>query len=433
MLYARLIAYEFHIRYNMSMDIIDSFEKCFNDKYEKLQSRKITDSVENLFVISSFDNFLNKIHVSSEKVFSYYTIQETFRTKHNHYELWGKDSFLMPYNIMLSVFSNKPHLNNILEKFISFIFSISGTSNYVCICSDSINLNLHETIKYYIKDIIYIPKTCLKWRAPLDDQDLLGEYIKIYKKCDNGFIPIIDCNVFKYNNEEVIDISSNLFTLDCLTNNVNNIYEGQLFFGVDSIILNSYDVKKISKLYPFLCVLFSIVVLIINDVSPSSNRRGSILRSLFNFLFELSINVNFKILEDIDLLKKIIQKYIDNLECYFTMRGNIALDCVFSVVTNEIEKITNKHSNKNLNKFLSKIKGFSVDNLYKEILYAKESLGFNPHLMLNFMKNSGVIDENKYKVLSEKFIYISNVSVVPIQKNDMIDKEFLKNIFLQKG
>jgi len=413
------------------MNVIGKFEQCFKN-YVKLDSRGITKNEQNLFIISSFDNFIKKIKTSNDTSFSYYTIQETFRTKTEHYQLWGVDSFLMPYNIMLSIFSNQGNLGEVFEEFLFFIFSIAEGDDYVCVCSNDVNQSLYKPIINNIQDIIYVPKESLKWTAPIEDEYLFGEYIKIYKRCENGFIPVLDANIFKYNKQDVVDISSNFFTLDCIHNNLKHVYESKLFKNIDVIFYEKYKKEFLPDFYKFICVLLSITVLLINGVKPSSKKRGSVLRLLLNMFFELSFIENFNIMQNKELIEKLIATFVINLKNYLGINTSYSLEDLVRIFNFEIDRINNKHNIEYIIKMVRKINDFSTNNLSFKLLEYKENFGLIPKVVLKVMVDYGIIDKTIYNIVLNKFIYNSNVSVIPINKNDSINDEFLQNIFLMQ-
>ena len=148
--------------------------------------------------------------------------------------------------------------------------------------------------------------------------------------------------------------------------------------------------------------------------------------------FELSFIENFNIMQNKELIEKLIATFVINLKNYLGINTSYSLEDLVRIFNFEIDRINNKHNIEYIIKMVRKINDFSTNNLSFKLLEYKENFGLIPKVVLKVMVDYGIIDKTIYNIVLNKFIYNSNVSVIPINKNDSINDEFLQNIFLMQ-
>ncbi|MBE5913077.1 MAG: hypothetical protein E7274_03320 [Pseudobutyrivibrio ruminis] len=291
------------------MRVRDIFREYYGKEYKEIEEKSLigSENGNTNYVISSFDNIVSKIY-SDEERFKYYTIQRTFRTKPSHEPLWGKDSFLLPFNIMMSTFCDCTTIREEILKAIFFLRKLNinpADLVYVCTQNDKEIVDELKKEKEGIKSSICVNERALAWKAIVNGNPLEGHYLKIYKRHYTGFVLVVDCTIINLVNRQIVDISYSELVLETLNSGKNTIYECRL---LDELILkNNY--LKIGDRYKFCAMFISIMAVLIDGGIPSASKLGSPIRKLIkNVYYEIYGDINL-IINNIDIAIKALENY----------------------------------------------------------------------------------------------------------------------------
>lgn len=408
------------------MDIRNEFINYYKELgYLLIEEKKLvnnnSESVK--YIISSFDNLIPHIN-DKEKKYFYCTVQRTFRTKRSHEELWGKDGFLLPINIMLSHFTYNSDVEKVLIDSLNFIYeklNINKNELYCVYCEQDNHL-INNTIADYIsiENCVCVPIETIRWNAPVNGYELNGHYIKIYKKHYNGFVLILDCNFIEYNNKLITDISMSQFILESCINDKKNVYETKL---LSSLLKMAKEDENVNNPYLFVCIFASICMVLADGGNTSYH--GSPLRKLFRFLFSS--------LENKDLsVEKYINDIYNNMPNY-GIRPIIDKSKMISIYCKELERLSKIYkSNENkINALVEELLNNKENaEVASKIRYMEKTYGLDYRMIIN------KLNKNNFKntlLIKEQLSYPHPTCAIPIVDDKVVkDKEFLKSLFMER-
>jgi len=411
------------------MNIRKKFENYYQGLgYKCLTEKKLLDkNSQNVqFVISSFDNLI-PILKRGESDFSYYTVQRTFRTKNSHIALWGNDSFLLPFNIMMSSFSHVQQSETVINESLDFLikqlhldpldlFCVFSTPDKELVCKTYTKYLLEE-------NYICVPETTLKWEAPLSDKILSGRYIKIYKRHYTGFILVMDCNIFRYQQKKVVDITFPQLVVEAITNKYNTVYETYLLRDITKKARSDFAIKNLTL---FTCLFVSIIAAMSDGAVPNATREGSSLRKLVRICF---FTVDYKKVD----LYSYIKIWVSVMGSY-NFSTNRSVEEFLELWKREFIRIerNNKYADKTVNECINRIinKELDFDKIIEIISEAESTYGIDHRYYIEKLKSAGyteIID------IESAFILEHSTCAIPIDyhlKNT--NREFLKQLFIER-
>lgn len=411
------------------MTIRKKFEEYYKSLgYKCLEEKNLVDrNSQNVhFVISSFDNLIPVLEQGLSN-FLFYTIQRTFRTKNSHIALWGKDSFLLPINVMMSIFSHTDQPETTLVESLSFLIEQTelNPAELFCVYSDSDATLVNKTYGKYLKpeNSICVPEATLKWSAPLGRKLLSGRYIKVYKRHYTGFILVMDCNIFTYKGKKVVDITFPQFTLEAATDNLNTVYETVL---LRNTVNKAAGDPAVYDPILFSCLFISLTAAMSDGALPTAAKEGSALRKLMRICYFTVDFLNLDLLQYINYWVAVCEKY--------NFHPTISTNELAQIWKSEFMRIekNNRNADKILNQLLPEVmRGeVSLDTVIKNVINLESTYGIDHRYSIKKLRAAKYVHVDD---VERAFSFAHSTCAIPMDysmKNT--SKEFLRSLFMER-
>jgi alanyl-tRNA synthetase len=411
------------------MNVRKEFEDYYNHLgYICLEEKNIIDrnSQKVQFIISSFDNLL-PILERNVCDFTYYTVQRTFRTKNSHVGLWGKDAFLTPFNIMMSSFSHVTDCDKVIIEALEFLFNRLSffSKDLFCVYGETKRETVENTYgKYLSKDnFICVPEKTMLWKAPVKDDELSGNYIKLYKRHYSGFVLVMDCNIFTYLSKNVVDITIPLFAAEAIVNGNNTIFDTSLFHNI--VLCASTDSSVRDSLL-FACIFVPVTIALSDGATPNATKEGSSIRKLIRICYYIINAKTINIYTYINLLMFVIKKYCPLLEINVEEIKRIWLS-----EFNRIEK-NNRIADHKIDNMIAKVNKyeFSVEQVIENISNMESTYGIDHRYFIGKLKNTTY---NHTKEVEHAFVSKHPTCAMPVDYNfKKTERDFLMSLFIER-
>lgn len=411
------------------MTIRKKFEEYYKKaSYQCLEEKNLIDrnSPNVQFIISSFDNLVPILEQGLSD-FSFYTVQRTFRTKNSHVALWGKDSFLLPLNVMMSTFSHTDDPEKVLYESLNFLIEQAHLDpvDLYCVFSDPDTALVNKTYGKYLEkeNYICVPEATLKWSAPLGRELLSGRYIKVYKRHYTGFILVMDCNIFTYQEKKVVDLTFPQLTLEAATDNLNTVYETVL---LRDIVNQASEDPTINDPMLFSCLFISSTAAMSDGALPNATKEGSSLRKLMRICYFTVDAPKIDLLLYINFWAAVCDKY--------NFHPTVSPKVLVQLWTSEFSRIekNNRYADKILNQFLSQVvRGeLTFDNVIKNVLNLEATYGIDHRYSIKKLRAT---EYAHVEDIESAFTLSHSTCAIPMDyslKNT--NKEFLRSLFMER-
>lgn len=413
------------------MDVRKFFEQFYSEaSFECIPEKALVqhDGENVQYVISSFDNLVASLN-NEEQHFKKYVVQRTFRTKKSHVPLWGTDAFLIPFNVMMSIFVHCAEVTDTIEMALHFLFRELGLNNndIYCVHSEEDQELIDMVFNRYVpeKNFICVPNEALLWEAPIKREILHGRYIKLYKRHFTGYILLMDCNIFPYMNGYVVDISHSLFVLDAILLDNNTIYGTSLF---KKMCEKSLDIPNISEQYRFLGVFLSATVALLDGGIPDATKKGSSLRKVMKQCYNI-----FR--PSIDQLQELVMDITVALN-FYDIHCPMAPAFAAEQWNHEFERIewTIKKNERHINDFCEKVSTFQdVTTFMVELERLESTFGIDKVYLINLLRDRDKITYADYCTLVQKITPNHPTCAIPVEGNiENVNPDFLRSLFLER-
>lgn len=415
-------------------NIRNIFEDFFTKKnFEILpESKLINDDIKNTyFTISSMDNLI-PILERKDSEFRFLNIQRTFRCKNSHIELWGRDAFLTPFNVMMSIFTLSKNFYNTIELSLEFIFDILKFDNKSIYCvyskdNDSIIKNLY--MKYIPKyNFIEVPKESLSWKLPFEKQNLQGRYIKLYKKHHTGFVLLCDCNIVHLESGVLVDIAYSLGVIEAIKYSYKTIYETDLYNGLHNIIKKEKMVLNKND-YKFIVLFISACIILFDGGKPTANKSGSIIRKVIRMLFNCKS----------DISKEIIDDYVEQVRISINNWGYVydidTANKAKNIFIEELDRLNTLliKNEKHLNRIVDKFKNLNIKQQYHTLKEFYSTYGIDVETSCNYLYETNKITSTQRDgIINENKPFTPTCAITILNEGQNISKNFLGNLFFER-
>lgn len=412
----------------------------YREKYKKyfqkigykeiVEKKLISENESSFFTISSIENAVDKIKCITQQEEKYYTIQRTFRCKKSHFNLWGYDAFLTPFNIMMSTFAFNVNILEAINDVLNFAIKTTQISkeNLFCVYSKDNQIIIDNLIDKYLisSNLIEVPESCLQWQMPLNNEHLNGRYIKFYVRHYTGFILLCEANITSYKGHTIVDTAISYGVLEALAIKQNTIYDTSGYRPLVTQLTN-YKSPLQNNDYKFVAIFFAANFLLLDGGRPGGKSSNSIIK----MIMRLALDYDYCHSHLKELLSAVQEGFIQ----WTYPVTSLELEEIYAVWESENQKYlqTKRNYGKVFNKALKKGLYNNDPVLFSNTL--KDTYGVPLNYTLQNLLDMGLINSKSYNDCLEKTKYYTPTCAITRNETDMhysTDKIFLKSLFLEK-